>query len=208
MPKLGDFAASTTTTIQVQFVPQFIFFPDVTTVPTLLQIEVLGEGGTILNLDGAGCDVMNNINAKGSVANGYVFQLADGLIKEKTVQITMTNAVAGTISAYGYSPNGEGSAYAKYEKNTILADSGATFQDFAVLGFDSPTAQDIFNVQLTGGGSDKIGVEEIESYQQIFQNYNPVAEGLIINNTAQQYKSVEVIPSTDRGVYVLSYKPV
>jgi hypothetical protein len=207
MAKLGDFAASTTTTIQVNYLPQFIFIPDVTSNPTKLQVDVLGAG-TIVNLDEAGIQVMNFLNAKGSVTNGILIQVSNGLIPNKTVDITITNAVAGTISAYGFNPDGRGNAYAMYEKNTVLAGSGFTFDKFGVVGFDSPTATDIFNVVYADGTEDSLSVEELEAYLPYFQNNNPVSEGLMINNTAQQYKKVQLIPSTNRTCYKLSYKPV
>jgi len=205
MAKLGSFGASTTTTIQATYVPQFLWIPDATTVPNSIQVNVLGEG-TILNLDAAGCDVMNWLNAKGTVTNGYLFQLSNGLIPNKNVEITINNAVAGAINAYGLNPDGSGDAYAIYEKNTVLAGSGGTFEKFAVIGFDSPTSTDIFNITMADGTKDSLSVEELECYLPYFQNYNPVSAGLLVNNTAQQYKNLEIIPSTDRVIYKLYYK--
>lgn len=207
MAKLGSFGASAESTINVTYVPQFLWLPDCTTVPNKVQVTVLGDG-TIMNLDAAGCDVLNYINAKGSVTNGYLFQLANGLIPAKNVSITVDNAVAGTINAYGFSPDGRGNAYTLFEKVTVLSGSGATFDKFAVLGFDSPTTSDIFNVEMADGTKDSLSVEELEAYIPYFQNNNPVAEGLFINNTAQQYKSVTLVPSTDRTCYKVSYTKV
>lgn len=204
--KIGDMAASTTTTLQIQYVPEFITF-EAATVPTALKVEVLGEG-TLMNLDAAGCDIMNDINALGTQANRYTFQLADGLVKGKTVEITMTNAVAAAVSVYGFSPDGLASLFAIYQKNTILADSGKDLSKFAVLGFDSPTADDIFIMEMTDGTQDKLSIEEIDAYQTQQQNYDPSAAGLIINNTEQNYRKVNITPSTNRVVYVLNFQPI
>lgn len=204
--KLGDFAASTTTTIQLRYLPEFITFV-ATSIPTLLRIEVLGDG-TVMNLDAAGVETLNNLTTKGTQANRYTFQVANGLIKDKNVEITMTNAVAGTVSMYGFSPDGEGDAYLVYQKNTVLADSGFDVQDFSVVGLDSPTANDIFIMEYEDGTQDKLSIEEIDAYQTYKQNYDPSSAGLVIFNFQQQLRKVNITPSTDRIIYFADIQPV
>jgi len=202
--KIGSMAGAATTTLQIQYVPEFITFVSVLP-PTSLKVEVLGDG-TIMNLDVVGVDVMNNIGNLGTQANRYMFQIANGLITGKTVEITMANANAGAVDVYGLSPDGEGNAYAVYQKNTILANSGKDLTNFAAIGIAAPTANDIFIIEYEDGTQDKLSIEEIDAYQTLQQNFDPSAAGLLINNTEQQYSKVNITPDTNRGVYLLDFQ--
>jgi len=202
--KIGAMAGAATTTLQIQYVPEYITFISALP-PTALKVEVLGDG-TIMNLDVIGVDVMNNIGNLGTQANRYLFQLGNGLITGKTVEITMANANAGALDVYGLSPDGAGDAYAVYQKNTILANSGKDLIDFAAIGIAAPTVNDIFIIEYEDGTQDKLSIEEIDAYQTLQQNFDPSAAGLIINNTEQQYSKVNITPDTNRGVYVLDFQ--
>lgn len=202
--KIGTLAASTATTLQIQYLPEFITFVSPLP-PSSIKVEVLGDG-TTLNLDTLGAQIMNNINSLGSQEFRYTYQLANGLLTNKTVEITIDNPNATEVEVYGFSPDGIGNAYAVYQKNTILADSGKDLSDFAAIGIGAPDANDIYIMEYIDGTQDKLSIEEIDAYQPLFQNYDPSAAGLLINNTSQQYTKVNVTPSSNRSVYVLNFQ--
>ena len=202
MAKLGTIAGSATGTIQLTYLPQFIKFTTGTT-PTSLRINVLGRG-TVVDLDAAGLTQLNGLEMQGNQANEYVLALADGIVKDKNVEITLTNADVAALTIYGWSKNA-GMNFFSYQRQTILANSGVKFNKFAALAVASPGATDSWRITYQSGIVDDVSLEEIAADVGYFQNNVGV---YVVNNFDQIIKDVTIIPAADRTAYLVRFDPV
>ena len=202
MSRLGTIAGGigVATTIQITYLPQYLTFIT-TAAPTNIRVAVLGDGVT-MDLDAAGVTQMNGIETYGLQANEYVYQLADGIVKGKNVEITVTNATAAAFDIFGYSKL-SALNYFVYQRQTILANSGVDFTDFAALAIAAPGAADIFNINYQSGISDSnLTSQEIAADVSYFQNNVGV---FVINNIDQRIRTVNIIPAAQRTAYLMKY---
>jgi len=197
---LGTFAASATNSIQLTYLPQYLGFT-IATVPTSLIVDPLGDG-TSVKLDGAGITAFSSWRQFGTIANAYVFQVADGRIGGKNVIITIANAQAAVLTLHGWSYK-RGSAYVTYQQQLALANSGLDVTDFAGLAIVSPTANDIYNVSMVDGTTDSWTNLDL-SYQQLY--LGNVTSNFVIDNTESKIKLVNIIPDTARDIYIAKYQ--
>ena len=213
--KLGTIGASTTDTIELTYLPANMEF-NIGTAPTSIVVTVEGDG-VILNLDASGIALMKNLFCVEAKSNQYSFRLANGIVKNKNVLITIANAHAGDLDVYGDMlgvpgiPGGQnGSLYAVYNKALALDGSGARVQDFAVMAVDGLGASDIVNVEYASGNVDNFtGANELDNNVLFRQNYDPNADGVIILNDEQSLSNVQILPSgANRVLYVLDYQPI
>lgn len=156
---MGSIPASSAGTFNTTYLPQFLGFT-ATTVPTNFQIEVNGQQMTF-NLDGAGLNAMSHIRQQNRVANTYVFQLADGLINGVNCIWNITNAVAGVLNIYGWSPIKKGEVFWKYNRLAVLAGATVEVDDFAYLAAPSAAAADKFQVSYEDGSVDSLIRDEV-----------------------------------------------
>lgn len=207
MAKIGQLAASTSTTLQITYVPEFITF-STTAAPTKIQLRVLGDG-TLVDLSAAASiGTMNKLGQIGSETNRYTFQVANGLIPGKNAELTITNAQAGTVNVFGYS-NNRGDSYATYNEQTILGSSGTDLSDFAAVGIVALGATDQVNITYADGTVDNYeGANELDSQWAYFQGYDPSGSGYVVQNFDQNVSKLNIIPAANRTVVVLSYQPV
>lgn len=201
--KIGTLAASTTTTINLTWLPQYIFFV-AATVPTLVKTEVYGDG-IITDIDGAGCDALNAIRMYSQVSNGYLLPLANGIVKGKNTAITITNAVAGTVDVYGIAQN-IGSVYVQMIRQYVLANSGAEFKNFAYLAAPSSGATDVWNISYRSGVTHQLNRLELNAMLGLKQN--PIGSNYSIDNLQREVKLVQLTPAAAQTVYLVRYVPV
>jgi len=205
MPLIGTALASATTVIPITYLPQFIGFT-ITTVPTSLLINVNGDG-IVFNLDGNGLTAMNGIRQIGQVANEYIFQLADGLVKNKVGTITVANAAASAFNIYGWSPVNTARNYFVYTTQNVLASSGATFSRFAYMGFPAAGANDSFIINYNDGGSDNVSRNEL-TYNIPYVQDRESSVYNIDNINPARINQVIFVPVSAQNVYQMNYQSV
>lgn len=203
--KLGTIAGGvgTTTTISIQHVPQFLSWVGATTL-TALRVSVLGDG-VILDLDANGLDALKAVRMFGQVANGFIIPLANGIVKNKTVEIVATNAAVGAIDIYGISRRDNANVYFQSLKATVLASSGETFRKFAYLGLPSLAPTDILTVEFADGLVQKFDQPEVLASLQLSQN---VVGTYGIDNFDGKIKRVMLTPVANEIVHVMRFVPV
>jgi len=194
--KIGSIAASSAGTISLDFVPQFIYFI-AATVPTSFKARVLGDG-VIKDLDGNGLDMIKNRGAIGVPTNGYLIQVASGLVREKNFILDITNALASTLDVFGINVFDRGLFYHQTIQNKILANSGKRLTDFLSLGLQGFAATDDLTINYRDGLSQEYDTEELEPVLGLFQNETKD----LIDNVQGLIKSIQYTPSSDRTVYL------
>jgi len=97
-------------------------------------------------------------------------------------------------------------SYFIYQRQTILANSGVDFSNFALLAVTAPGALDIFNLTYRSGIVEaNATLNEIQFDVSYFQNNVGV---FLINNIDQILSSVNIIPSAQRVAYLMKFEPV
>jgi len=201
---LGSIPASSAGSFTVSYLPQFIGFT-ATTVPTNFQIEVNGQP-MVFSLDGAGLNSMTHIRQEARVANTFVFQLADGQISNRNAIFNITNAVASTLSIYGWSPVKQGANYFEYSRGTVLAGATVELADFAYLGFPSAGATDRFQVAYNDGAVDNLIRDEVNYNLGYFQG-DLVSKYNFDNVNPSRITRVFFTGVAQQTFYKLAYRP-
>ena len=186
------------TTFNLTWVPQYIHFVAATQI-TGLKVTVLGDG-VITDLDAAGLSALYNIRQYGQVANGYTIPLADGLIRGKNVEITVTNSAAQTPILYGVSQQA-GSHYIQCLRQTALANSGVDIERFAYLAIPAVVAADVLNISYVDGLTQKVEAAELPAAANLYQS----ASLNIIDNVEGMIDMVQFTPAANRTIYVVRY---
>jgi len=191
------------TTIQLTFLPQYLgFFVAIN--PTSIRINVLGDGVT-MDLDTTGIVQMNGWETIGLQAQQITVPLADGLVKGKNVEITIVNNGVPAFNIHGWSKL-PAKNYFIYQRQTILANSGVDFGNFALLAVTAPAAADIFNITYRSGVVEANStLNEIQFDVSYFQNNVGV---FLINNIDQQIRVVNIIPAAQRVAYLMKFEPI
>jgi len=205
MSLLGTIAGGVgvSTTIQLTYLPQYLgFFVAIN--PTSIRINVLGDGVT-MDLDTAGIVQMNGWETLGLQATQVVLPLADGLVKGKNVEITIVNNGVPAFNIHGWSKLASKN-YFIYQRQTILANSGVDFSNFALLAVTAPGALDIFNLTYRSGIVEaNATLNEVQFDVSYFQNNVGV---FLINNIDQILSGVNIIPSAQRVAYLMKFEPI
>jgi len=205
MSALGNITlgVGVSTTIQLTYLPQYLGF-SIGTTPTSIRVNVLGDG-VVMDLDAAGIVQLNGFETLGLVAAQFLIPLADGLVKGKNVEITIVNADAAGFTIFGWSKL-PARNYFVYQRQTILANSGVDFNNFALLAVTAPGATDIFNITYRSGiVESNATLNEIRDDVSYFQNNVGV---FLINNLDQIIKTVNIIPAANRTAYLMKFEPV
>jgi len=203
--KIGQLAASTTTTIKLTWLPAVIHFVS-TANPTAAKVDVLGRGITC-NLNTKGIAIVSAIWGQGIITNGYSIPLADGIVTGKNVEITITNAQAGTVDVYGYSTQ-QGATYVESMVQKVFADSGVVLSDFFQLCLPSMVAADELTISYKDGFNQKMTIEDLRrdvAYSGIVSNS---VNDIRILNHKKNIKSISFIPNAEQDVYLFRYGPI
>ena len=205
MSQLGaiTLGVGVSTTIQLTYLPQYLGF-FIGTTPTSIRVNVLGDG-VVMDLDAAGIDQLNGFETSGLQATQFLLPLADGLVKGKNVEITIVNADAAGFNIFGWSKL-PARNYFIYQRQTILANSGVDFSNFALLAITAPGATDIFNLTYRSGTVESNAtLNEIQFDVSYFQNNVGV---FLINNLDQILRTVNIIPAANRIAYLMKFEPI
>ena len=193
-------AASTTTTLAMTYLPQWLYFQAVSA-PSTLRVSVLGEG-VLLDLDAAGVMAMSNLRGVNRTGAGFLLPLANGLVKGVNVEIVFTNSSASSVTLYGYSEQ-EASVYIESLRSTVLASSGATFGDFAILALPAMAAADTLDIHYADDTIQRMHRDEIQAQNMVVQHN---LESYVIDNLDARIKSVTFVPTAQQVVFMMRYK--
>jgi hypothetical protein len=186
----------------LNYLPAYLYYIAATQL-TSLKVTVAGDG-VICDLDAAGLNAASGVRRYGAVANSYYIPLADGFIPNKVVEITTTNSAAQTPDLFGHSLQ-KGEVYIISRIQKVLASSGANFENFAVLAFSSPTTTDEITIGFVDGHVQKFVSTELLAWWTLYSNE---VDSYAVDNVEGMIDYVNLIPSTDRTCYVISYAPV
>lgn len=200
-------AGATVTVINLNYLPQFLYWNQAAGFAAM-RIDVEGDG-TIVNLVTAGLDAIAALNMPGRVATGYYLQLADGLVKNKVVTMTITNVGgAPAIPIWGLSLKNNGIAYVQSLTEACLANSGREFTKFAYLAMPAiVTATDIVIVEYIDGLVQRLDQVEVQAWNALYQNDVPATVSGI-NNSQQRISKVQFTPAVAQNVIVVRLSSV
>lgn len=198
---IGSIASGATVvqTINLQYMPQMISWElpasgDIQNV----KVEVLGTG-VVVDLDHDGIVAVSTFLQKG--AGFRVLNLANGLIKGKTVVITLTgNTASAAINVFATAEQ-YGNLYVRHNKYTVLANNNVSFREFAVL----------YLPNLASG--DKVTNTYKDGTTQIWEDVDFMANSLyyentpqmLVNNVSANVQDSQVLVATQQLVYITDY---
>ena len=199
--KLGTIAKGTTDTLKLTFLPQVIMLKGGT--PSALKVTVYGDG-VICDLDADGLSALNAVRKNTAPSGQISIVLADGLVKGKNVEVTITES-AGTedIAVYGEA-SGQGQAYVQSIRQAIFANSGNDFERFAFLAIPNATESDTINITSVDGLVHQVTSTELQDMLAETQANSTIA----VDNFDAMLDKVSIIPAADRTAYVVRYAPV
>lgn len=204
---LGQIAAGigTATTINLTYVPQYLYWANAT---TLQALRVIIEGdGTIVDLDTAGINALKCVMMPGRQTNGFYMPLSNGFIPAKNVAIIATNGVAAAIDLYGFSIDKPANRYIQSVMQNVLANSGISVSNFITLALpNAVTATDIINVEYANGLVQRYDAVDLLAQNAFYQN--DITNSISVNNFRQNVRRVDFTPALAQNVYKMSAKLV
>lgn len=195
------------TTFNSTYLPKNFFYVAATQL-TGVKITVQGEG-VIFDTDAAGLNHCGVNRVFGQVTNGFIFTIANGIVKGKNIIWEFTNSAAQTPAIYVNSDEtpGEGTAmYLQLLRQAVLANSGQDFTDFATLSLPSLGATDVVNVLYQDGTQQQLNRIDIQAALSRFQNVvnTPV---YTIDNFDGRIKRVNVLAGAAQTAYIQRWAP-
>jgi len=199
--KLGTLTTGDTveTTIRLNFLPQWINYVAATALKGL-RVIVQGDG-VICDLDENGIKGVSGIRRYGAVANSYMIPLSDGLIPGKVVDLVFTNSAAQTPDIYGFSTS-TGSHYVVSQRQTVLAASGITINNFAHLAIIANATTDRITIGFKDGTLQEFVSEELKNWYTLYSNET---DSYCIDNIEGNIDYVRIIPAADRVIVWTKY---
>lgn len=187
------------TTIDLQYIPEKIFYVAATQL-TAFKAEVLGEG-VICDLDAKGLTAEGKHRMIGNVTNGYLIDLADGIIKGKSLRLTFTNSAAQTPDIYALGDNA-GSIYVRTLKATVLLNNNTLIDKFGVLHMPDLAAGDKVTVSYKDGTTQIWEKADLEAWSGNIQNV-PACQ---IDNLDGEIQNVQVLTAATQTVFITDFK--
>jgi len=175
--------------------------------PTALRVTVNGTK-VITDLDtNAMAAIAANRNYADPTATYIKIPLADGLLRNKNIQISVTAALVGDSNdLIFFNRNKDGKHYVNSIRQKIFQNSSSRFKSFALLFVDGSTSSDSFNVTMNDGLVHPWTLDEV-----LLETYETTSGGnakCIFDNLELQYKEVEIIAAADRYVTVVFFEAV
>lgn len=204
--KRKTLTGATSYEITDNYVPEYIIFKKTAgSLPSAIRVTV-GGSTVIVDLDLAAAKAITGLRKLADMTATYLkIPLADGFMKNKNIQITVTCMnTADSNDLLFYNENANGSGLIRSIRQKIFQTSGMKFEKFAALYVDSAAVSDSFNITYKNGLTHNCYLDELylEAYDRANSNNTTY---LVIDNLEQVYKSVEIIPSADRYVTVMDF---
>jgi hypothetical protein len=202
-----------TTTQTVQTLPQYLIIPGGLGRVSSLRVSVLGES-ELVNIEGVNVVYLVQQYRKQTVFEGttdVLIPLANGLIRGKNVQISVTLTAGPNLVLHGAS-YGRGNVYIQTLQQIVLQNSGQIFDRFAMLAVLNPDVSDTFDLNFNDGGSDRWEGRILTSLTTLFQAQGDSGSpfvGSYIDNAGREIDKVTVIPAgSNRTVVLMRYADV
>lgn len=191
-------------------VHQFLWF-EIATTPQSIKVNVNGDT-LICDLDTNGLNVMKNQRSNGPFTNGFLIQLATGMIVNRNVDITVVNNVASAFNVFGFNRRRDLPGNERYVQSlgiNLNASQGFDVTNFVYFGAPSLASADILNVYSNGRKnlrSDALSTkQELESTRGILQMYENQASALksaAFDNWDQDIDKISIIPVASQKIYI------
>lgn len=171
---------------------------------TVVKVVPMGDG-VLVDLDEAGVDAIGVWKLIGDAgADRRVIPLADGLVPNKVVDITITNGSAATCNVY-MPVTKKGSMYIQNVQQTILANSQAVFKDFSAMFVDAMLLEaGQLTVDWRDGSSHTFSPTELQQFSMFFQE----TLNKVLDNTDGRIRKVTIIPTGDIKVQLVRYRKI
>jgi len=203
--KIKTIPATVTTTFNMTWLPQYFYFT-AATVPPLFKVSAFGDG-VICDLDGDGVNALNSIRLVGQVTDSYLIQVADGIVKNKNIEVTITNGIASTMDVYGIAFE-DGDIYVQSLRQQALASSGVEIRDFAYACFPAAAAGDVWNITFEDGTTHKFEKEELKIWLALTENPRTVIQKYNIDNLDGTIVQVQFTPAATQTIYIVQFTGV
>lgn len=166
MPEIGVLTPSGSVTITRTWVPEFLIInsPETDNVLSSMTVTIGGQVyQSVTNQGRLGSWIKYMIGGMlgASVKVGNIYKLADGFIKDQTLQLTLVNATVNAYVVYGYS-TGKGDRPFVAGEITIQASSYEDFDDFTALFFDTTNLLNA-DIVFADGHSDRFITAELQA---------------------------------------------
>jgi len=207
---LGSASAGTTTQFNLSYVPQYLDITNIATV-TRLRVTALGKG-TILDLDATGLSALRNTRFQSTIATTVLsrYFLANGIIKGMNCLIEVTNGATATNVYQGVQQDsGDATLFYQSAIQKIFANTGVTFNKFAVLALPSmSTATDYVQIEMNDGANSRWDTLELRGYMAQYQSLDGTSSDFKIDNLDSIINNVTVYCTTDQQAYIQKYLPL
>lgn len=206
--KRQTLTGSLTYEIVDNYVPEFLIFKKTSgALPTALRVTISGTK-VILDLDtNAMKAIAVNRNFADPTATYIKLPLADGLIRNKNIQISVTcAATTDSNDLLFFHRNKDGKTLVNSIRQKVFQSSATKFKSFGLLYIDGATTSDSFNVTMLDGLIHPWTLDEVmvETYETT-NGGNTLA---IFDNLELNYKEVEVILAADRYVTMMFFESI
>lgn len=201
-------------------VHQFIYF-EIATTPQSIKVNVNGDT-LIMDLDTAGINVIKNIRSNGTFTNGFLFQMATGMISGVNVDITVVNNVAAAFNVFGFNRRRMAQGYNQYVQTlgiNLNASQSFDVTNFIYFGAPSMASADILNIyrnQSTSGGPGRnptipfSAKQELETFRgtlQLFENQSTALKSAAFDNYDRDIDRINFIPVAAQKIYIQRIVP-
>lgn len=202
--KIGSVPAASTATINLTYVPQFLLIKTPGVAPGVaVKVTAIGDG-VLADLDWDGVKALDAIRGVSDLAGVEQLALADGLVAGKNCEIVITNASAtDAVDVFAFSQK-KGTSYVRSLRNTVLANSGQQFENFAYMGLPAFVTGEIINVTYVDGTNQQLDIEDLKGQTA----FNQGVPGQNIDNLDGMIDLVVLIPTANRTAYVVTFEPV
>jgi len=211
--KILTITAGNSGSITLPYCPQFLLIKGTgaASVQAKLKVNVAGFGLTTdLNNDG-----LNGLGQAGfvtplltnSTGRGSLIELADGVLKSKTTDVSLTNDGAESINVFALSIN-EGQCPIKSTMLNVLANSEQKFDKFYRLMVNNPDSDDEIAVTCVDGTNNRLSTDELFALQALTTSICSPTDGsnigyIEIDNKEQILKEVSYIAKDSTRTFVV-----
>jgi len=199
---------------------QFMYF-EIATTPQSIKVNVNGDT-LIMDLDTAGLNVMKNIRSNGTFTNGFLLQMATGMITGVNVDVTVVNNVASPFNVFGWNRRRMAQGYNQFVQTlgiNLNASQSFDITNFIYFGAPSLASADILNIYRNTATPGNRGLnptipfsakQELETFRGVLQLYENQSTGLksaAFDNYDRDIDRINLIPVAAQKIYIQRIVP-
>jgi len=200
---IKQIAASTAETFQTNYLGNYLVAQGIG-IDFAAKVVPMGDG-VLMDLDNLGvADVGQWRQIGGAGSDKRILPVADGLVPDKVVDITIDNQSISPLNVY-MPVLGRGTTYVQCIQQTILANSQAIFRDFSAL---------FLNLMLLEAGQITVdwadGTSHTFSPNELLQLclFLQQQQTTIIDNMSRNVRKVTIIPDIELKVQLVRYRSI